>query len=67
MGTIGFLGGQRAAPRRTRPRQAEVPTFGYQVVRSFPHDREAFTQGLVFKDGFLYEGTGIEGRSGTGL
>jgi glutaminyl-peptide cyclotransferase len=37
--------------------------WGYQVVKTYPHDREAFTQGLQFKDGFLYEGTGLQGRS----
>jgi glutamine cyclotransferase len=33
------------------------------VVNTFPHDRAAFTQGLVFEDGMLYEGTGLNGRS----
>lgn len=33
------------------------------MVNSYPHDAAAFTQGLVFEDGFLYEGTGLEGRS----
>jgi glutaminyl-peptide cyclotransferase len=42
---------------------AEVPTHDYRVIRSFPHDRRAFTQGLVFADGVLYEGTGRHGRS----
>jgi len=37
--------------------------WGYQVVKTYPHDREAFTQGLQYKDGFLYEGTGLQGRS----
>lgn len=40
-----------------------VPTYGYQVVRSYPHDRDAFTQGLIYRDGVLYEGTGLNGRS----
>src|SRR5438105_2423661 len=35
----------------------------YRVVKSYPHDRAAFTQGLEFRDGFLYEGTGLVGRS----
>ena len=38
-------------------------TYTYKVVNTFPHDREAFTQGLAFEDGVLYEGTGREGRS----
>ena len=40
-----------------------APRFGYTVVRSYPHDRSAFTQGLLFQDGYLYEGTGQEGAS----
>jgi glutamine cyclotransferase len=40
-----------------------LPMFGYQIVRVYPHDREAFTQGLQFVDGALYEGTGLNGRS----
>ena len=54
-GTAG-LGGidQRAAP---------APTYSYKVVRSYPHDRQAYTQGLVYLDGFLYEGTGLKGQS----
>jgi len=37
--------------------------YGYQVVRSYPHDHEAFTQGLQYLDGVFYEGTGLNGRS----
>jgi glutaminyl-peptide cyclotransferase len=40
-----------------------APVDGYQVVRSYPHDPRAFTQGLVYLDGFLYESTGLEGES----
>jgi glutamine cyclotransferase len=35
----------------------------YQVVHAFPHDAHAFTQGLVFVDGHLFESTGLEGQS----
>lgn len=42
---------------------AGVPVFGYEVVNTYPHDRGAFTQGLLIHDGILYEGTGIKGRS----
>lgn len=38
-------------------------THTYKVVNTFAHDRQAFTQGLAFDDGFLYEGTGLKGRS----
>ncbi|HVN57887.1 MAG TPA: glutaminyl-peptide cyclotransferase [Bacteroidales bacterium] len=36
---------------------------GYRVIKSYPHDRDAFTQGLVYENGFLYEGTGQSTRS----
>ena len=36
---------------------------GYEVINVYPHDPEAFTQGLYFDDGFLVEGTGRYGRS----
>jgi glutamine cyclotransferase len=39
------------------------PVYGYRVVRVYPHDRQAFTQGLIWCDGFLYEGTGLNGAS----
>lgn len=42
---------------------APVPVQRVTVVRSFPHDRQAFTQGLLYRDGRLYESTGQEGRS----
>ena len=41
----------------------EIALFTYKVINSFPHDTEAFTQGLVFEDGFLFEGTGLRGES----
>src|SRR5262245_23915026 len=43
--------------------QPEVPVHGYEVVHEYPHDAEAFTQGLIVRDGFLYESTGLEGMS----
>jgi glutamine cyclotransferase len=36
---------------------------GYQIVHVYPHDPEAFTQGLVYVDGHLYESTGRNGKS----
>ncbi len=35
-----------------------VPVYTYDIVKAYPHDAKAFTQGLIFYDGFLYEGTG---------
>jgi glutaminyl-peptide cyclotransferase len=43
--------------------QAGVPEYGYDVIHVFPHDRTAFTEGLFYLDGFLYEATGLEGHS----
>src|SRR5688500_138489 len=42
---------------------AVVPSLDYSVVRVYPHDPEAFTQGLLFHDGYLYESTGRNGAS----
>jgi glutamine cyclotransferase len=39
------------------------PVYTYQVVNSWPHDSQAFTQGLVYHEGILYESTGLFGRS----
>src|SRR5262245_29146356 len=40
-----------------------APEYGYKVVHVYPHDPSAFTQGLEFRAGYLYEGTGLEGQS----
>ncbi|MBN1254469.1 MAG: glutaminyl-peptide cyclotransferase [Deltaproteobacteria bacterium] len=41
----------------------DVPIYTYHVINAYPHDAEAFTQGLIFEGGYLYEGTGIKGSS----
>lgn len=41
--------------------QPEIYT--YKIINTFPHDKSAYTQGLVFYNGFLYEGTGQKGKS----
>jgi glutamine cyclotransferase len=43
--------------------QAAIPVYGYFVKNAYPHDARAFTQGLLFKDGHLYESTGQNGQS----
>ncbi|PKN04384.1 MAG: glutamine cyclotransferase [Deltaproteobacteria bacterium HGW-Deltaproteobacteria-9] len=40
-----------------------VPVYAYRIVNAYPHDPDAFTQGLIFHDGRLYEGTGLHGAS----
>lgn len=41
----------------------EVPRYTVEVVHAYHHDTSAFTQGLLFHKGVLYESTGLEGRS----
>jgi glutaminyl-peptide cyclotransferase len=43
--------------------QELIYEYGFEVVREYPHDRQAFTQGLFVLDGFLYESTGLIGKS----
>ena len=50
-------------PVAARQRGAAPPIQGYRIINTYPHDRHAFTQGLIFLDGFLYESTGLNGRS----
>ena len=46
------------------PKNPDAPANStYTVINTFAHDRKAFTQGLVFEDGILYEGTGLYGNS----
>lgn len=43
--------------------ESKIMNYTYQIVKFYPHDPYAFTQGLVFEDGVLYEGTGLYGKS----
>ena len=43
--------------------RADAPSIEYRIAVQYPHDRTAFTQGLVFDRGALYESTGLHGRS----
>ncbi|MBC8077013.1 MAG: glutaminyl-peptide cyclotransferase [Chloroflexales bacterium] len=43
-----------------------MPTYGYKVLASYPHDAGAWTQGLVYIDGALYEGTGPDNGGNVG-
>lgn len=44
-------------------RHSVTPVYDYRIVRSYPHDSHAFTQGLLYLDGDLYESTGLNGAS----
>lgn len=60
----GSLDGHRPAdPLQRRAAAPAAPVHGYRVVRSYPHDPHAFTQGLIFSAGVLYESTGLHGQS----
>ncbi len=56
---------QRATPTPTPPvvKEGPAPVSSYEIVNEYKHDKRAFTQGLVFHDGYLYESTGNYGRS----
>jgi glutamine cyclotransferase len=46
----------------TAPSQ-EIPTYSYKIKNTWPHDKRAYTQGLIFHDGILWESTGQYGAS----
>jgi len=50
-------------PPTTTAAESEPPVYRYRIVNTFPHDRNAFTQGLEFHNGYLYESTGLNGQS----
>lgn len=56
LGVIILLGSMLMAPHA-------IPVYRYEIVHTYPHDRFAFTEGLSYADGFLYEGSGLEGSS----
>ena len=50
----------QASPQASANR---LPEYTFELVRVFPHDPGAYTQGFAYRDGYLYEGTGRNGRS----
>lgn len=65
LGALLFWGGQQKPSTSTAaiPADTAPPVYGYQIVKTYPHDPSAFTQGLVYDQGVLYEGTGLYGQS----
>ena len=60
----GFVWTAAPLPAWSAEAQAKAPVYGYRIVNRYPHDRNAFTQGLVYKgDDRLYESTGLQGQS----
>jgi glutaminyl-peptide cyclotransferase len=43
--------------------RGQTPVYGYDVAFTYPHDETAFTEGFLYRDGFFYESTGLEGES----
>src|SRR5689334_6211683 len=60
---LNLIGPVTGVAQTATPELGKLPIFGYAVVHTYSHDRDAFTQGLQFFDGALYEGTGLNGRS----
>ncbi|MEW4567266.1 glutaminyl-peptide cyclotransferase [Tautonia sp. JC769] len=57
------VGGAGAWATWLATQTSRVPIYGVEIVKVYPHDLNAFTQGLEFSGGQLYEGTGQYGRS----
>lgn len=57
----------KTPPTHTVPKKTSteniIAKYTYRIINTYPHDRLAFTQGLVFAEGYLYEGTGLLGYS----
>jgi glutamine cyclotransferase len=58
IGTLAMSVGGSAVAQTTT-----LPVYAFVVKQSYSHDPQAFTQGLFFKDGHLYESTGLKGQS----
>lgn len=58
------IGMTSTAGSQALPKTGKPTIYGYEVINTYPHDRGAFTQGLIYRDGFLFESTGMHGRSG---
>jgi glutamine cyclotransferase len=45
------------------PATTTTQQYAFSVVKAYPHDQNAFTEGLFFADGYIYESTGLNGAS----
>ena len=61
MGVIAL--GIASLPSAPAAVAAPVPVDGYKVINTYHHDKTAFTQGLIYRDGVFYESTGLNGSS----
>jgi len=64
---LSLAGCAEAAPpgqeQQAQPAATEPPVARFRIVREYPHDPGAFTQGLFWRDGRLWESTGLIGAS----
>jgi glutaminyl-peptide cyclotransferase len=63
LGLLAFCGCDGDGKTQPAPPQPVAPVATVTVIRSFPHDTAAYTQGLVWHGGFIYESTGRTGKS----
>ncbi len=63
MGAPSCSAESEQASQRSAGAAEAPPVFTYRVVHTYPHDPGAFTQGIVYQDGVLYESTGLRGES----
>jgi glutamine cyclotransferase len=57
------MAGEAGTAAPAFPPFRSIHFFKVRIVKKYPHDPEAFTQGLLFANGFLYESTGLHGKS----
>jgi len=58
-----LLAASACSPSATEAGDGKIPEYTYRIVHTYPHDPTAFTEGLFYLDGILYESTGIEEQS----
>ncbi len=62
--TVYYTGEQKKLNNTIYFLAAKRPdVYKYEVINSYPHDKEAFTQGFEYYNGFFYESTGQRGKS----
>lgn len=61
---VTYIALSKADNQNSAPADSSTtPNIAYRLIAGYPHDPEAYTQGLFYSDGKLYEGTGVRGRS----
>jgi glutamine cyclotransferase len=63
LGSVLIAGETQEWPSYAIPEKTKAPISAIKVINIFPHDIDAFTQGLVYHKGYLYESTGLNGKS----